>query len=165
MRSSSGRASLNGRIGSSGRITSENVTRPTESCGAIWSKNTSRPSLARASRFSSFIEPDVSSTSRMSAGLRSSRQDSLIAASTRGSGRPSTRSGSSGSAPFSSLTGATGGVSRSAGRKPAAAATCGVIRSARKRWNAPAPSACSGVTHGASSTMNGLSEKNVPSSG
>ena len=73
----------------------------------------------------------------MSAGLRSSRQDSLIAASTRGSGRPSTRSGSSGSAPFSSLTGATGGVSRSAGRKPAAAATCGVIRSARKRWNAP----------------------------
>ena len=149
----------------SGWILSEKIVNPTESCGSTPLKNTSSPSLARFKRPSVFIEPDVSSTSRMFAGLRSRRQAALIAASTRGSGSSSTRSGCLGSAPLATVIGATGGVSRSAGRKLDLAASCGVISSARYSWNAFAPSACSGDTHGALSVKNGESESNVPSSG
>ena len=63
------------------------------------------------------------------------------------------------------MIGATGAVSRSAGRKPDFAATSGEISSARYSWNAFAPSACAEETHGASSVKNGESESNVPSSG
>ena len=157
--------SRNGPTGTSGVISSENVVRPTRSCGATWERNTSSPCLAFSSRDSSVIEPDVSSTSSTLAGLRSSRQVRLSRASTRGSGSPSSRSGCSGSTPLAAVIGATGFASRSAGRKPPRAATSGVISFARKRWNASAPSRSSGVTHSALSTMNGLSEKNVPSSG
>ena len=101
----------------------------------------------------------------MLAGLRSRRQAFLIAASTRGSGSASTRSGCLGSAPLAAVIGATGAVSRSAGRKPDLAATSGVISSARYCWNAFAPAACSADTHGALSVKNGESESNVPSSG
>ena len=114
--------------------------------------------MARSSRFSSFIEPDVSSTSSTFAGLRSSRQARRMRSSTRGAGSPSTRLGCAGSTPFSSTIGATGSVSRSAGRKPARAAISGVISSARNFWKRSRPAAAAGVTHGAFSTMNGLSE-------
>ena len=63
------------------------------------------------------------------------------------------------------MIGATGGVSRLAGRKNALDATSGVIFSARYCWNALAPAACSADTHGALSVKNGESESNVPSSG
>ena len=75
------------------------------------------------------------------------------------------RSGCLGSAPFSTVIGATGACSRSEGRKPDLAATSGVISSAKKAWNAFAPSFCSEDTHGALSVKNGESESNVPSSG
>ncbi len=101
----------------------------------------------------------------MLAGLRSRRHAFLIPASTRGSGSWSVRSGCFGSAPFSSVIGATGAVSRSDGRKPDLAATSGVISEARYSWNFCAPSFCSADTQSASSTKNGESESNVPSSG
>ena len=137
---------------------SEKIVSPTLSCWPTWSKKTLRPCLARSRRFSSFIEPDVSTTSSTLAGLRSSRQALLIESSTRGSGRPSTRSGCAGSTPFSFDTGATGSSSRSAGRKPDRAATSGVIRSARNSAKRCAPARSAALTQGASSTMNGLSE-------
>ena len=110
---------------------SENFIRPMRSSRAAWSRNARTPFFADSSRRSSDIEPETSSTSMTLAGLRSSRQDCLIRASTREDGTVSTRSGWAGSTPLASSIGATGGVPTSAGRKPAFAATSGV--SARVR--------------------------------
>ena len=61
------------------------------------------PACACASLSSSPIEPDVSSTSTMSAGLRSSCHSSRIRASTFGSGSDRRRVGCAGSTPFAAV--------------------------------------------------------------
>jgi hypothetical protein len=114
--------------------------------------------LARSSRFSSTIEPEVSTTSSTFAGLRSSRHASFTRESTRGSGRPSTRRGCLGSAPAAAEIDAAGFSFRSAGRKPNSPAFSASISSSRNLANCCAPSRCWAFTHGALSTMNGLSE-------
>ena len=83
----------------------------------------------------------------------SSRQARLTRSSTRGSGRPSTRLGCSGSTPFSFVIGGPGFSSRSAGRKLYLAASLPSTFSARNSWNRFAPSFSAPLTHGASSTM------------
>ena len=116
------------------------------------------PSFARPRRFWSFIEPDMSTTSSTFAGLRSSRQVLRMRSSTRGSGRPSTRSGWAGSTPFSFVTRPAGLAFRSAGRNPHRPAASASISSARNSWNAFAPSRSAVVLYSASIVMNGLSE-------
>src|SRR4051795_205241 len=156
---------LNGAGATSGWILSEKIVSPTASWGSTFLKNTSSPAFARARRCSSFIEPEVSSTSRMLAGLRSRRQAFLIAARTRGSGGGGTRAGGFGAGPLATVIGGTGALARSEGRKPYFAASSGVILSARYFWNATAPAFCADDTHGASIVKNGESESNVPSEG
>ena len=155
---SSGALARYGPIGISGVIWSEKIVRPTLSCRPTLRKKLASPPFARSRRFSSAIEPEVSTTSSTFAGLRSSRHARRTASSTRGSGRPSTRFGCAGSTPFSFETGGTGSSSRLGGRKPDRAASSGVISSSRNCWKRSAPWRCAGRTQGASSTMNGLSE-------
>ena len=84
---SSRRSCDSGADGTSGWIWSEKIVSPTRSCGSTLREERRRARPWRCSRrCSSFIEPEVSSTSRTLAGLRSARQAFLIAASTRGSG-------------------------------------------------------------------------------
>ena len=121
--------------------------------------------MAFGRRFSCVIEPDVSSTSRTFAGLRSSRHAFFSAASTRGSGSPRTRSGCDGSTPLAAVSGGWGFALRSDGRKPYRAAVDASMFSARYLPKLAAPARCAALTHGALRTRNGLSEKNVPSAG
>jgi len=133
--------------------------------GEISFRNTCRPCFASSSLFSSLMEPEVSTTSMMLAGLRSSLQACLIRASTLGSGSERVRAGCLGSAPCAASTGEDALAWGSPGRKPPSAARSGVTSSSRNFPSFCAAVFCSPVTHGAFSTMYGLSEKNVPSLG
>ncbi len=121
-------------IGISGCRRSLKMVSPMRSLGETSARKVRRPSLARSRRPESFMEPEMSSTSSTLAGLRSSRQVRRMRSSTRGSGRPSTRSGCLGSAPFSGVTSPAGFAFRSAGRKPNRPAVSASISSARNSW-------------------------------
>ena len=117
-------------------------------------------------RAGSPIEPEMSSTSSTRASLRSSAHESRMPTSTSGDGTSSSAVGWFGSTPLAATIGSASGTVGLFGRNPYSSTLLLVLGQLDERPRTRAAAAfSSSSTHSVSSTMNGLSENSVPSSG
>ena len=111
------------------------------------------------------IDPEMSSTSSTRASLRSSAHESRMPIRTSGEGTSSVAVGWAGSTPLAATIGSASGTVGLFGRNPYSRTVRWLSGCWTKASNSAAAAFSSASTHGASSTMNGLSEYSVPSDG